>query len=209
MAFVAPSTLPLRSASRRPVDARRALQPTAGLRAFRPFTPPSPGDSDGSEGDPPRFAPFDGSRPLLPPFRPATPEAEITFHVSRVQKREKAGEAAKAANRVIAVPSATKGTLFAEVVQDDLPHGKVWLRPLMLLGEVDEWCDLRQTSDCFLPSTFLGDSIPSETRTTLQLNMIAAESDLMDRLVNDEREGDNEAHRKILSDFLQSLNDVE
>lgn len=127
--------------------------------------------------------------------------------MARVAGRERAGREARSANRVTAVPSADMGTLFAEVVQGGLPRGNVWLRPLMLKGPADAWRDLRQTSDCLLPEGLLQDTISAETRTALQLHLIAAESDLMDRLVNDEREADNVAYRKILTDFVQSLND--
>lgn len=178
---------------------RVSRQPTAGLRAFRNARLPHEDDGDSSNPPPPP------SPPLLPPFRPASPEAELAPHVARVAGRERAGREAKAANPVTTVPSAKMGTLFAEVVQGDLPHGNVWLRPLMLQGPADAWQDLRQTSDCLLPEGLLKNSISPETRTALQLHLIAAESDLMDRLVNDEREAENAAYRKLLADFVGSL----
>lgn len=194
MAFLIAPLLPRRTASFLPRTSSYCSpqEPTARLRDHKGARPPPPSD--------------DGSLPpLLPPFRPATPEAELAPHVARVAGRERAGREAQAAKRVTAVSSTAMGTLFAEVVQGGLPHGNVWLRPLMLKGPKGGWRDLRQTSDCLLPESLLQDAISPETRTALKLHLIAAESDLMDRLVNDEREAENVTFRKILTDFVDSL----
>jgi hypothetical protein len=187
---------------------------------FRDYAPRFPGDENdgnkhggkGKDSEPnvgasgfPRYGSEDGQPLLLPPFRPSTPEAEVNYHVSRVRKREDAIRAAIAAKRIAAVRGSS-GTLFAEIIQEDLPHGNVWARPLMLLDGANEWIDLRQTSDCLLPGALLEDSVTSETRTTLKLNLLAAEKALCERFLNVDT-GDMQKHRNILSAFLQTLSD--
>jgi hypothetical protein len=185
------------------------------MRAFRDFRQLPPGDAgggrSGSTPGPERFAPFDGSRPLLPPFRPATPEAAFSYHGARVREREEAAGAAAAARRVVAVRGggAGEGTLFAEVVQEEgLRDGLVWLRPLMLrngsAGEA-EWIDLRQTSDVFLERAGLDDAaVDAETRTVLDIMLIAAEGDLWKRVVDLDDTHDLDRFRNVLSRFLQT-----
>lgn len=193
-----PALLPRRRAS-----APTCRAPEANLRIFRDFRR-LPDDSD--DEAPPSFEPlYPPGRPipLLPPFRPTSPEDDFAFHATRVRKRE---AAAGPPTRVVAI-AADHATLYAEVIRDAPAEGQMWLRPLMLREEDDsdascvEWVDLRATSDFFLPGDAVdGASVDAERKTVLDVMLAAGEGDLEKRVLGDEVESD--VFRVLLADFL-------
>lgn len=224
-AFTAPihlkTSAPTPQPPRSPTPPR--LVPRAGLRAFRDFPIPRPGGSAGGagrdDGAARRFEPFDGSLPLLPPFRPATPEADFARHGERVRGRERAAREAREARRVVSLLSGGD-RLYAEMVQEaGVKDGKVWLRPLMLhVGEgggrrEDEerdgesyWMDLRQTSDVLLPKEAVCmEPVEPARKVVLDMTLAAAEKDLYKRVVDMDDGVDLRSHRAALAGFIQSL----
>lgn len=156
------------------------------------------------------YKPFDGSRPLLPPWRPPTIEAEFRYNAQRIISRESRAAAQKQPKKIVKIESASHGTLFAEVVQEIEPQSapekpnalkKLWLRPLLLDGE-ETYMDLRGGNDLFLDAAKVTD-ISSETRTRVTVNLAVAEGDLIDRAVADERW--KEATSAALIAFMKSI----
>eukprot|EP00737_Agarophyton_chilense_P001633 gb/GEZJ01001832.1/.p1 GENE.gb/GEZJ01001832.1/~~gb/GEZJ01001832.1/.p1 ORF type:complete len:151 (+),score=23.50 gb/GEZJ01001832.1/:35-487(+) len=97
------------------------------------------GDDDSQQFPPlgPRFnhsfQPFDGSKPLLPPWRPSSLEDEFGYTAKRIESRQKAQPTLR---RIVKVEKKGFATMFAEVVQElDDGKGRIWLRPLLLSND--------------------------------------------------------------------------
>lgn len=150
------------------------------------------------------FEPFDGSTPLLPQWRPPSVEAEFNYSARRVVSRERVSKTP--AKRLVKVANRGYGTLFAEVVQEiDEGEGKLWLRPLLLdSDDKDEntFVDLRGGSDLVL-SKSRATELDDETKIRVTMNMVATESDLIDRALSDERW--NEIGSTALIKFMTGL----
>lgn len=147
------------------------------------------------------FQPFDGSTPLLPPWRPPSIEAEFSYSARHIVSRERPVPPAK---KIVKVESGDLGTLFAEVVQEVTEgEGKLWLRPLLLdKGDEGTFLDLRGGSDVFLQKECVRD-VDEETKTRLHINLLATESDVLSRAVSDERW--NDVGSRALFAFINGL----
>jgi len=217
MAFVNSSFLGVRgtklaqSTCASPVEHQFSL-PCASAKGFdgKGFVFPPEDGGDARE----RFEPFDGSMPLLPPWRPPTVEADFAFNAKRLISRE-SGLQARKENKIVKVESKGGGTLFAEVVQETVVANdrdgsgnrqpKMWLRPLLLNSEVENtFMDLRGGTDLVLEASKVSE-IDSETRTRVTVNLAATEADALDRAVSDERW--NESGSKALLVFMRSLSE--
>lgn len=190
MAFVSSTFLGGRIRPPPQVPAARAspVQPPQALhkRRYRP------------EPDEPAFRPFDGSRPLLPAWRPPSVEADFSYTARRVVSRERAAPPA----RLVRVRSGY-GTLFARVVQEVAGGApRLWLRPLLLDGAGDEFVDLRGASDVVLEAGAAED-VSGELRARVDANLAATEADVVSRVVEDERW--SEVGSRALLAFMQSL----
>lgn len=139
---------------------------------------------DESDDDVP-FAQFDGSVPLLPPWRPPSAEAEFAVRAKRVERRE----SVRSPRAIVRVDGAGGAALFAELVQrvgqDEGPE-RVWLRPLLLNGTDGTFVDLRGGNDVLMPAEGIA-VCDDETRTRVVMNTAATEGELADRCAQDER----------------------
>lgn len=148
------------------------------------------------------FQPFDGSRPLLPPWRPPSIEAEFNHQADRISSREKS--TTQSQKKIVKIHSHGFGTLFAEVVQElGEEQEKVWLRPLLLdSDESATSVDLRGGSDVVLERCQVED-VDSETSFRISVNLMATESDLLGRALSDDRW--NEISSKAVMTFMRTL----
>jgi hypothetical protein len=160
---------------------------------------------------PESFEPFDGSMPMLPPWRPASPEEDFSYHSAHTRACERAAEDLRPIVAVAAT-SDEQEVLYAELVQGGLKGGRAWLRPLMLVkrgaggsegdSHGDSWLDMRATSDVFLPEHLV--VTPDDTaRTLVVMSVAASERDLLDRCIGSD--DGFEDSRFILSDFVRKL----
>lgn len=131
------------------------------------------------------FARFDGSKPLLPPWRPESLEAEFNYSARRVESRERGAD--RVHRKIVKVEKLGFATMFAEVVQEiDDGKGRIWLRPLLMDSHgQDGFVDLRGATDVVLEKTSVSD-VDSETKLRLSVNLMATEEDVVGRVVSDE-----------------------
>ncbi|KAI0560003.1 hypothetical protein FGB62_128g014 [Gracilaria domingensis] len=167
-------------------------------------------DDDDSQRFPPlgphfnhSFHHFDGSKPLLPPWRPASLEDEFGYTASRIESREREKPSFR---RIVKVEKEGFATMFAEVVQEpNDERGRMWLRPLLLSSHLkDTAVDLRGATDVVLDKKCVSE-VDSETRLRLSVNLIATEHDVVGRVLSDER-WDEVGTNAVLS-FMKRLSE--
>lgn len=149
------------------------------------------------------FQPFDGSKPLLPPWRPESLEAEFIYSSRHVESHEKT---APTFRKIVKVEGHGFATMFAEVVQEvDNAKGNMWLRPLLLTNRnKDTSMDLRGASDIVLEKKLV-QNVDNETRLRICVNLMATEEDVVDRVLSDER-WDEVSSRAVLM-FMKKLSE--
>eukprot|EP00177_Eucheuma_denticulatum_P001217 GFKZ01002196.1.p1 GENE.GFKZ01002196.1~~GFKZ01002196.1.p1 ORF type:complete len:204 (+),score=33.88 GFKZ01002196.1:182-793(+) len=158
--------------------------------------------------DPP-FSPFDGTLPLLPPWRPPSLESDFHYNATRIIHRESQPPSLP----LVRVVSPGFGTLFAQLVQrvEGTREGggvKFWLRPL-LLDACEEigggFMDLRGGNDVFIDA---GEErvqrVAGEMRLRVEVNLAATESDCVGRLGED-ADVWAEGTQAVLMRFMKSL----
>lgn len=191
---------PVCSQSTRHVVCANAKRSSDGRFKFPP---------DDSENKAKQFEPFDGSMPLLPPWRPPSVEADFAYNARRIVSRE-TGVAASP-KKIVKVESDGCGTLFAELVQEvggeevdgEYVAEKMWLRPLLLDSDVGgTFVDMRGGTDLVLEADKVSE-VDAEMRTRVWINLAATESDVLERAVSDERWNENAS--KVLLVFLKSI----
>lgn len=150
------------------------------------------------------FEPFDGSTPLLPPWRPPTLESDFSYNAQRIVSRESQAEQKK----IVQVKSPGYGTLIAELIQEiEAKEGtkqKFWLRPLLLDGEKEGFMDLRGGSDVFWEGGSV-EEVAGEKRVRVEINLAATEGDVIGRVVRDDdwRESTSLALLTFMKTFKQ------
>lgn len=134
-----------------------------------------------------KFESFDGSQPLLPPWRPESLEQAFNHASSRISSRENPKIQPELPQTIISLKVTNSEskitTMFASVIQA-VDHGdkhRVWLRPLLLDASVGGFVDLRGTSDLLLDQYLVGDKVDEITRMKLRVNLTATECDLYER----------------------------
>lgn len=149
-----------------------------------------------------KFESFDGSLPLLPPWRPSSPEEDFVYHGRRARARE---QAAQSFRRIVSVSADgdTGDVLFAEVIQDTQKEGTMWVRPLLMRNQSkDTLLDMRGTIDILLPSSCVAEP-DLETRTFVSMSVAASEHDFYNRFLGDDSE--IQENCRLLNTFVQSL----
>lgn len=151
------------------------------------------------------FTPFDGSQPLLPPWRPPSLEADFTYSARRLVHRARHMEAP---TRLVRLESPGYATLFARVVQNvTSPDGtkRVWLRPLLLDAPTGGFVDVRGGTDLVLPDHLISDDVQGEMYTRVVANLAATEGDVEARAVNDDGDGIDTSARTALMEFVRKV----
>lgn len=156
------------------------------------------------------FEPFDGSRPLLPPWRPEfqSLEEQFTYTSSKLNKRVKHRKPDDTLDNLVKIQHlASHKTLFASVISTSSTHEhRILLRPLLLDIHDGGFVDLRGTNDVLLNAEQLlvDKDVDAVTRTKLRVNLAATEPDALQRFVSDENGVMSDIASNALLDFLSS-----
>lgn len=156
------------------------------------------------------FEPFDGSRPLLPPWRPEfqSLEEQFTYTSSKLNKRFKHRKPDDTLDNLVKIQHlASHKTLFASVISTSSTHEhRIWLRPLLLDMHDGGFVDLRGTNDVLLDAgqLLVEKDVDAVTRTKLRVNLAATEPDALQRFVSDDNGVMSDIASNALLDFLSS-----
>lgn len=141
------------------------------------------------------FQPFDGSVPLLPPWRPESLEQAFNYASMRVHRPVSSDDASS--DRLVRLQCPGHATLYAHVLQysdkqdsESQSSQKVWLRPL-LLDAIDSDCsqgflDLRGVSDLVVHSRFVHSVDDPQVALSVKLNLAATHADTTARVALDD-----------------------
>lgn len=198
-------------------DARDNNNPFRPIRRSRRNNNSPPHGSSGLN-----FAPFDGSRPLLPPWRPDSLEQGFNYAASRIRSREPNYSAAEADCNTEQHSAQSEGfplvrichprdgtTLYAHRVQQTSGRGggaggvaRVWLRPLLLDGD-EGFVDVRGGADLVLDASVGAQEVASELATRVRVNLAATEAEVQARAALDDAFGGLAA--QALLEFVRKL----
>lgn len=180
---------------------------------------------------PSHFQQFDGSMPLLPPWRPETLEQAFSYASARVHRPTSRDDAWS--RHLVRLDCPGHATLYAQVVQYSEKHGqidnpsdstdnrrtqKVWLRPLLLDAqeEMDSrtthtqgFLDLRGLSDLVVHSRFVTPIHDPAVALSVRLNLAATSADASTRAALDDDGTFSRLASDTLFDFVRRLYDSE
>lgn len=180
---------------------------------------------------PSQFQNFDGSVPLLPPWRPETLEQDFSYASARVHRPSPHDDVW--ARNLVRLDCPGHATLYAHVVQYSEAgdpdaslsdstgnHGmqKVWLRPLLLDAQEQTYTkatmkgflDLRGLSDLVVHSRFVAPIDDPTVALSIRLNLAATNADVAARITLDDDDGTfSRLASETLFDFVRRLYDSE
>lgn len=139
--------------------------------AFRKVNGKSPKD----------FEKFDGSQPLLPPYRPESLEQTFSYTARQFKRRE-----TPVLDTVMLRGGAS--VLFANVIQNIAPKdgvSRVWLRPLILDNDTG-FIDVRGANDLVLDADLV-QAVAPELCTRLEVNLAATEAEFLSKCALDDQ----------------------
>lgn len=179
---------------------------------------------------PSQFQHFDGSVPLLPPWRPDTLEQDFTYASARVHRPASRDDAWT--RNLVRLDCPGHATLYAHVVQysekdngvtsppgdtDSRRTQKVWLRPLLLDSQeqtetdadTNGFLDLRGLSDLVVHSRFVAPIDDPVVALSIRLNLAATNPDVATRVTLDDDGTFSRVASDTLFDFVRRLYDSE
>lgn len=180
---------------------------------------------------PSQFQHFDGSVPLLPPWRPETIEQDFSYASARVHRPPSHDDVW--ARNLVRLDCPGHATLYAHVVQyseggnsgtspsnktDNHSVQKVWLRPLLLDAQEQTYTkatmkgfvDLRGLSDLVVHSRFVAPIDDPAVALSIRLNLAATNEDVATRITLDDDDGTfSRLASDTLFDFVRRLYDSE